>query len=115
MDIQTLTLDGKDFVILPRDEFEDMVDIASAKKALADISSGKEELIPSDVVKALIAGENPIRVWRKHRKLTATILAKQSGLSAAYISEIETGKKDGSISAIKSIAEALGVDIDDLV
>ena len=115
MDIQTLTLEGKEFVILPRDEFEDMVDTASAKKILADVSSGKEELIPSNVVKALIAGGNPVRIWRKHRELSAVLLAQMTGLSAAYISEIENNKKTGSISAMKKIAAALRVDIDDLV
>jgi transcriptional regulator with XRE-family HTH domain len=37
------------------------------------------------------------------------------GVSAAYLSEIETGKKEGSLSVIKKIAEALGVKIDDLI
>jgi predicted transcriptional regulator len=115
MNIQTLTLDGKEFVILSRKDYEDMVDIAEATKIKNRINSGEEELIPSEIVNALIAGESPLRVWRKHRSLTARDLANQTALSAAYISEIETGKKDGSISAMKKIAVVLDVDIDDLV
>jgi transcriptional regulator with XRE-family HTH domain len=42
-------------------------------------------------------------------------MATATGLSAPYISEIESGKKDGSVSAMKKIANALGVDLDDLV
>ena len=47
--------------------------------------------------------------------MTARDLAQKTGLSAAYISELETGKKDGSISAMKRIANVLDVDLDDLV
>lgn len=115
MDIQTLTLEGKEFVILPLDEYENLVDIASADKIASNIFAGKEELIPSEIVEALVSGENPIRVWRKYRGFTASALAEKVELSAAYISEIETGKKDGSISAIKRIASVLEIDIDDLV
>ncbi|RVQ06666.1 helix-turn-helix domain-containing protein, partial [Sinorhizobium meliloti] len=35
-------------------------------------------------------------------------------ISAPYLSEIESGKKDGSLSTMKKIAEALSVDLDDL-
>ena len=90
-------------------------DIAAASKVIADIKIGKDEWVPSDIVDALLDGENPIRVWRKHRDMTARNLAQKTQLSAAYISEIETGKKDGSISAMKRIANVLNVDLDDLV
>ncbi len=90
-------------------------DIAAASKVIADIKVGKDEWVPSEIVDALLDGENPIRVWRKHRGLTARALAQKTDLSAAYISELETGKKDGSISAIKSIANVLEIDLDDLV
>ena len=32
-----------------------------------------------------------------------------------YLSEIETGKKEGSLSAFKALAKALRLDLDDLV
>ncbi len=115
MNIQTLTLEGKEFVILSREDYEDMVDIAEANKIKDRIKAGIEELVPSKIALALINGQNPVRGWRKYRGLTARALAQQSKLSAAYISEIETGKKDGSISAMKRIAVVLGVDLDDLV
>jgi transcriptional regulator with XRE-family HTH domain len=36
-------------------------------------------------------------------------------MARAYLSEIETGKKPGSVAALKRLAKVLGVDIDDLV
>lgn len=47
--------------------------------------------------------------------MSARDLAVAAGLSAPYISEIESGKEEGSISVMKKIAEALKVDLDDLV
>jgi predicted transcriptional regulator len=109
---------GETLVVLPLADYErlvDAADIAAAKTVAANIAAGRDEMVPAEVVKKLLAGDNPIRVWREHRNMTARDLATAAGLSAAYISEIETGKKDGSVSAVKRIAEALGVDIDDLV
>ena len=86
-----------------------------ANKVKADIAAGRDELVPADVVRRILSGENPIRVWRSHRGMSTRDLATAAGLSAPYISEIETGKKEGSISVLRNIAKALGVDLDDLV
>ena len=50
-----------------------------------------------------------IRVLRTERGLERKDLAERSGLSYAYLSEIETGKKRASSKALFAIAEALGV------
>ncbi len=109
---------GEVLVLLPEEEYESLIDaadIVSADKVLADIASGADELVPSELVDQLLSGANPVRAWRKYRKMTARELAQKTELSAAYISEIETGKKDGSIASMKKIASVLGVDLDDLV
>ncbi len=113
-DIQRLTIDGKTYVLLSEEDYDDLTDIADAREAKARIDAG-EETWPEDVVKALIAGEQPIRIFRKYRGLTLNELASKSGLSQPYLSEIESGKKTGSVDSIKAIANALGADMDDLV
>ncbi|MCF6303554.1 MAG: helix-turn-helix transcriptional regulator [Devosiaceae bacterium] len=114
-DIQTITLDDKTFVVLPIEEFEELRDIAEAERTLGRIKRGEEETLPGEIVKALVGGGHPVRVFRKYRKLTVQQLADKSGLSQPYISEIERGKKTGSAKALKAIAVALGVDLDMLV
>lgn len=47
--------------------------------------------------------------------MTQTTLADASGVNRVYLSEIESGKKPGSIEALKRIAEALRIGLDDLV
>lgn len=89
-------------------------EIAAADKVKADIAAGHDELVPSEIVKRLISGENRVKVWRSHRGLSVKGLAAEAGISAPYLSEIEGGKKEGSLSVMKKIAEVLDVDLDDL-
>jgi DNA-binding XRE family transcriptional regulator len=112
-EINRITIDGKAYVILPAEDYEDMIDVIDARAIKARIAAG-EESWPNTVVKALVAGENAVRVFRKHRNLTIADLANKTGLSQPYISEIETGKKTGSIDALKTIAAALNIGLDDL-
>lgn len=67
-----------------------------------------------ELYRRLRAGEHPIRVWRAQRKMSLTTLAARATVARAYLSEIETGKKPGSVSALQKIARALGVDLDEL-
>ena len=109
---------GEEIVILPAADYErlvDTTDIAIAERVKSDIANGRDEFVPADIANRILDGENAVRVWRTFRDLTARDLADRTGLSAAYISEIETGRKDGSIAAFKKIAEALGVAVDDLI
>jgi DNA-binding Xre family transcriptional regulator len=73
------------------------------------------EHIPAAIVDRLAEGEAPVRVWREHRGLSLRGLAEKAGISAAMLSEIENGKKEGSVRTLAGLARALGVDLDDLV
>ena len=74
-----------------------------------------EPTIPHEVVEAIHKGVHPVRAWRKHKGLTLQELAGEGGMPIGYLSEIETGKKPGSIAAYKSLARALGTGIDMLI
>lgn len=50
-----------------------------------------------------------IRVHRKHRKVSQQSLAKQLGLSIAYVSLIECGRRNPPYSRVVAIARALHV------
>ena len=70
--------------------------------------------MPIELTKRLIAGGVPVRVWREHRGFSARALAARAGISPAYLSQIETGKKPGSFDAMAKLARALAVDMEDL-
>ena len=74
-----------------------------------------QERFPLALADRLIAGDNPVRVYRNYRSLTLDALAAAVGLSKGYLSDIENGKKPGSVKALNRIAAALGVDIGNLV
>ncbi len=72
------------------------------------------ESFPVDVADRLLAGENPVRVYRNHRGMKQGDLAA-AGVHPVYLSQIETGRRTGSTRTLASIAEALGVTVDDLL
>ena len=115
------TPSGDRLAILPladyerlRDAAEDAAEVFAYDRARAALSSGADELVPAAVADRLLSGEQPIRVWREYRGLSARELADAADIAPAYLSQIETGKRDGSFETIKRIAAALRIDIDDL-
>jgi DNA-binding XRE family transcriptional regulator len=113
-DIKRITLDGKNYVLLSEDDFEDIIDGLTADAAMARIRAG-EETWPAELVYELWDAKSRIRVFRKYRGLTMTALAKAAGISQPHLSDIENGKKTGSVDVLKRIATVLKVDLDDLV
>lgn len=119
------TPSGDEMVVLSRRDYdalvkqaelsEDLEDMLAVKEFERKLAAGEEELIPSEYVYRMLDGENPVRVWREFRALSAKDLAASAGISAAYLSEIESGKKEGSLSALRKIAKALTVDLEDII
>lgn len=57
-----------------------------------------------------------IREIRQRKKLTLKALAKKAGgMSYTFLSNVETGKADPSLSTLKRLAAALGVSVSELV
>ena len=116
------TPEGGELAVLPRADYErlreaaeDAADVRAYDAAMRKIDDGKSDQIPAEYVERMLAGENPVRVWREFRGLKAKELAAAAGIAANYLSLIETGKRDGTVKVMKALAEALGVDIDDIV
>ncbi len=113
--------DGEEMIVLRRKDYEALIERIEDLEdnlAVADferkLAAGEEEFIAAEYVNRMSEGESPIRVWRDVRGMTAKDLAAASGISTAYLSEIENGKKDGSVATLKAIADVLKIDLDDL-
>ena len=121
--VQLILKEGQpEYAVLPYDLYTQLVDdaemlqdIRDYNEAKARIESGEEELIPAHVPYAIIDGENPVKVWREYRGLTQQQLANDAGISAAYLSQIETGKRKGKTAVLQAIARALNLTLDDVV
>jgi DNA-binding XRE family transcriptional regulator len=113
---------GDELVVLPAAEYRRLVDAVEMAEDIAaydDIQrklvAGEEEFIPAEYVYRMLDGENRVLVWRELRGLTSKQLAEAAGISQPYLSQIETGKREGSIGTMKKIANALKIGLDDLV
>ncbi|NTU76635.1 MAG: helix-turn-helix transcriptional regulator [Alphaproteobacteria bacterium] len=93
-----------------------MEDIEDSLTLLRAQEEGKSaDAWPQALVGHMLAGEHPLRLWREHRGLTLDALSRAAGVAAGYLSEIESGKKPGSVASLKKCALALNVHLDDLV
>lgn len=113
---------GEELVLLPKHEYErlveaaeDLADIAAYDEARRKLASGEDEMVPAGVVERLLSGENPVRVWREYRGLGVKDLAGAALISPSYLSQIETGRREGTLETMSRIARALRLDLDDLV
>jgi DNA-binding Xre family transcriptional regulator len=111
-----------DSVTLRRVDFEvlaglaaDAQDLADAGAVKARLAVNETEVFPFDLAERILDGQHPVKVLREHRQLSLRGLAEKAGISASYLSEIETGKKPGSFEAMAHLAMALGVSLDLLV
>lgn len=96
-----------------RTRVEDLEDALELRAAEA--RGVTEDALPASAVRRLIAGAHPVRVWRERRGLTLSALAGAARVPVSYVSEIERGKKPGSVASLRKLATALGLDLDDLV
>ena len=114
----TVTLRRRDYEALI-DRVEDADDrvilaAAEAREKALGVKAARADALPLDLVKALASGTHPVRIWRKHRKLTLQALSAATGVAQSYLTEIETRKKPGSLDAMIKIAAALKVPLDEL-
>ncbi|MGO9269955.1 MAG: helix-turn-helix domain-containing protein [Terriglobia bacterium] len=100
-------------------ELEDAQDRAAVverrrREAAAGKQAARRNYLSSSEARRLLDGESPVKVWREKRELSQRELAAAAGASAAYLAEIETGRKPGSVAVLARLAKALQVQIEDL-
>src|SRR5947208_17143870 len=66
-----------------------------------------------DVSTEIDVGER-LQALRRYRRCTLRVVAKRSGLSESFLSQVERGRASASIASLRRIANALGVSVADL-
>ena len=119
MNVQFIEQNGtKQYAIVPADTYALLLEKAEMLDDIKDYDeamAGDDELVPSEIVDRLIAGENKIKVWREYRGMSQAVLAEKVSMAQASIAQMEGGKRNGTVAALKKIASALNIDLDDLV
>ena len=121
-EIQIIERDGKpEWAILPYEDYLHLIEQAELLEDIKDFDSisaaierGDEELIPAEVVNAILDGQNPIKVWREYRRLTQQQVADAIQISKPYLSQIETGKRTGTTDVLSAIAEVLNISLEQI-
>ncbi len=123
MSVQIIEQNGQpEWAVIPYEAYLQLVEQAEMLQDIRDydavkaaLEQGDEELIPGQVVYAILDGENPIRVWREYRGLSQQELAERVNISVPYLSQLETRKRKGSLEVLKVIAKTLSISLDDVV
>ena len=121
-EIQIIERDGKpEWAILPYEDYLHLIEQAELLEDIKDFDSisaaierGDEELIPAEVVNAILDGQNPIKIWREYRGLTQQQVADAIQISKPYLSQIETGKRTGTTNVLSAIAEVLNISLEQI-
>ena len=109
--------------MLDEEDADDIAAVDAARREddefAAQLAAGHgvpvETTIPLEVVKAKLDGVHPLEAWREFRSITQRQLSSRSGVGRDLIAQIETGKKQGGVTTLKRLAQALGVPIEALI
>lgn len=120
MKAQIIEKNGRpEFAVIPYEDYrhflellEDEADAQVVAEFHEAYTAGREFLVPDEIVRRELAGESPIKLWREHRGLTQQELARRVGISKPYLSQIETGKRQGTVETLSAIARSLDVPLD---
>ena len=86
------------------------------QKLLHNQAEGDESDVwfPNEVVKANVRGETLFKAWREYFKLTQKELAEKAGMKQSALARLENGNSKPRKATLKKIAEALGIELDQL-
>ncbi len=123
MNVQIIEKNGKpEWAVIPFSEYqklqealEDAEDIIDIEQSLKAIQEGREITVPGEITFAILDGISPVRAWREHKQIKMSELAKKVGISPAYLSQIENGKRNPTVDTLKAIAKELNIDIEFLI
>ena len=116
------TSTGEELVVLPRDEYEALLDradrateddddIAIYDARKAELAAGGD-VLPAEVSAAILRGESRLKAIRNWRDVTQQHLEFKTGIGQGYLSDLEKGRRAGTPETIAKLALALDVPVD---
>lgn len=66
-------------------------------------------LIPKSVVDRIVAGDSPLRVFRRWRGISQIELSIRTGVSRCHISDIENRRSRATAAMLKKFSKAINV------
>lgn len=109
------TPEGKEMAVLPKVEFDAMTELVQHTTAVSDYRAGKLPGLTPDETRAFVDAASPLAFWRRYRGLTQTALSREAGVTQNYLSELENGKRTGSVEVWLRLARALDLPVEHVV
>lgn len=120
--VRTTTPAGDAIVILPEAEFErllelaeDTVDARTIAASQERLANDRDELLTEADLDALRAAPTPLAFWREKRCLPPHALARLAGIESEALAAMESGDRTGDIDAYRRLANALDIDLEDIL
>jgi DNA-binding XRE family transcriptional regulator len=113
------TPDGEELVVLPRADYEALVeradheaedaeDVAIYDARKAELAAGGG-ILPAKVSAAILRGDSRLKAIRNWRGETQLHLTFKTGIAQGYLSDLENGRRRGTSDTIAKLAQALNV------
>ncbi len=106
--------DRATYVLVPVDEYEELIKAGMVQHAIAQIERGDDDFIDADDFALELAAERIVEA-RKAKGLTQKQLGARLSIPQSQISRIERNPDRTTVRTLKRIAKALGVDVRALV
>lgn len=113
--------EGEEFAVLPRADYEALIagfdaeddeDIALYDQRKAELTSGKDGILPAEISIMILKGDSRLKAVRRWRKIRQNDLARQCGIAQGYLSDLESRRRAGSPDTVAALATALNVPLD---
>jgi hypothetical protein len=86
--IEIIIHNGRERVVMDRNDDEDLIDSRDAAIAMREIAAGAPT-IPDSEMDAYLAAPTPLAFWRERARKTQTALADEIGVSQPFLAQIE--------------------------
>jgi Helix-turn-helix len=115
------TPNGEELVVLPRAEYEALVERDEAAEDADDVDiydSRKAELaaggviLPPEVSAAILRGESRLKAVRNWRGHTQLYLSFKTDIGQGYLSDLEAGRRKGTPETLEKLAKVLEVPVE---
>ena len=112
---------GEEMVVLPRAEYDALVeaaglddtaaDAALFKERVAELEAGAVQKLPAEVSAAMLRGDSLLAALRKWRNMTQMEVNFRTNISQGYLSDLESGRRNGSEEVLKLLAECYHIPV----
>jgi hypothetical protein len=110
---------GEELVVLPRAEYEALLERADHEAEDADDvavydarKTAGSVVLPPEVSAAILRGESRLKAIRNWRDETQLHLSFKTGIGQGYLSDLESGRRTGTPETIAKLAQALSVPVE---